>query len=283
MECSDNGSTSRWLEALPDLLDACADRWRLQMGEQLPGGYFGQVFSCTDEDGRALILKLSPPSAAPALEAAALRLWGGAGAVTLRDWDSRAGALLLDRIFPGTPLPPGDDEQAAHVAAHLLRILHAARVPNDHPFPTFLQAFASDLERVQLEADSSTVGVHLLQQCRDAAARLWSTTPQVVLLHGDFFDKNILLAATGYVAIDPMPRIGDPCSDVGSFASYHPPARSIASRARLIASLLGYDPARAERWAAVSAVGEACETWREDSDELQEWMSGPEAERLLAL
>lgn len=105
-------------------------------------------------------------------------------------------------------------------------------------------------------------------------------------LPGDFFDKNVLLGATGYVAIDPMPCIGDPCSDVGFFASYHPPARSIATRARAIASLLGYDTERAERaerWAAVWAVGEACETWREDSEELQSWMSGPEAERLLAL
>jgi len=283
MNLSNNTSRSQWLETIPNLLEYCAGRWGLRIGEPLPGGYFGRVFSCMDEHGQELILKLSPPNAAPALEAAALRLWNGAGAVALRDWDSSTGALLLDRVFPGTPLPAGDDEQAARVAAHVLQILHAARVPNDHPFPTFPQAFASDLERVQLEADPSTVGVRLLQQCRDAAARLWSTTPQVVLLHGDFFDKNILLATTGYIAIDPMPRIGDPCSDVGSFASYHPPARSIASRARLIASLLGYDPARAERWAAVSAVGEACETWREDSDVLQAWMSGPEAKRLLAL
>jgi streptomycin 6-kinase len=283
MERADNGSTSAWLEALPDLLAACAAKWRLQIREPLPGGYFGQIFSCVDADGRAMILKLSPPAAAPALEVAALRLWSGAGAVSLRDWDPRAGALLLDRLVPGTPLPAGNDEQAASIAAHVLRILHATKVPSNHRFPTFPQTFDSHLERVRLEADPSTVGVRLLQQCRDAAVRLWSTSAQAVLLHGDFIDKNLLLGASGYVAIDPMPRLGDPCSDIGCFASYHPPPASIASRARSIASLVGYDPARAERWAAVWAVGEACETWRDDSDELQAWMSGSEAERLLAL
>jgi streptomycin 6-kinase len=283
MERAENDSPSLWLETIPDLLDACAARWGLQIGESLPGGYFGQVFACVDADGRALILKLSPPAATPALEAAALRLWSGAGAVRLRDWDPSAGALLLDRLVPGTPLPPDNDEQAAQIAARVLRILHATGVPATHPFPTLPQAFDSYIERVRFESDPSTVGVRLLRQCRDAAVRLWSTTAQVVLLHGDFIDKNLLLGASGYVAIDPMPYLGDPCSDVGFFASYHPPARLIASRARSLASLLGYDPVRAERWAAVWAVGEACETWRADSDELQAWMSGSEAERLLAL
>lgn len=38
------------------------------------------------------------------------------------------------------------------------------------------------------------------------------------------------------------------------------------------ARLIGHDPDRAERWAFVFAAGEACETWRQDSDELQEWV-----------
>jgi streptomycin 6-kinase len=283
MERTDHLATSRWLASLPDVLDRCAVQWRLQLGEQLSGGYFAQVYACVDTNGRALILKLSPPAASPALEAAALSLWGGTAAVRLRDWDPATGALLLDRLVPGAPLPPGDNDQAAQIAALVLQTLHAVTVPETHPFPALPQAFDSWLARTRLEAEPSTVGVHLLPKCRDAAARLWTTTAQTVLLHGDFIDKNLLLCPTGYVAIDPMPRIGDPCSDVGYFASYHPPARSIASTARSIASILGYDPGRAERWAAVWTVGEACETWRDDSDELQAWMNGAEAQRLLAL
>jgi len=127
------------------------------------------------------------------------------------------------------------------------------------------------------------VGVGLLGQSRVAALRLCSTARQTVLLHGDFLDKNLLFDSTHLVAIDPMPRVGDPCADIGDFAASHPPARHIRSTARALAGQLGCDPLRAERWAAIWAVGEACETWRSDSDELQEWVSSQEVERLLAL
>ena len=33
-------------------------------------------------------------------------------------------------------------------------------------------------------------------------------------LHGDFLDKNLLLGTKGFLAIDPMPWVGDPCSDM---------------------------------------------------------------------
>ena len=41
------------------------------------------------------------------------------------------------------------------------------------------------------------------------------------------------------------------------------------------------DEARAMRWAAVWAVGEACETWRSDSDELQALVASAEFQRLM--
>jgi aminoglycoside phosphotransferase (APT) family kinase protein len=112
---------------------------------------------------------------------------------------------------------------------------------------------------------------------------LAATATRTSLVHGDFNSKNLLRAENGsYVAIDPLPHIGDPCLDIGLFAAYQPPARDIARRAAAIAELAGMDPERATRWAAVSAVGEACETWRDDSDELQAWVAGPECAALLA-
>jgi fructosamine-3-kinase len=59
---------------------------------------------------------------------------------------------------------------------------------------------------------------------------------RAVLLHGDFLDKNALRSGTGYVAIDPIPWIGDPCSDVGFFAAGHPPPATILDRASAIAN-----------------------------------------------
>ena len=94
-------------------------------------------------------------------------------------------------------------------------------------------------------------------------------------------DKNLVRGQAGYVAVDPIPRIGDPCSDVGFYAAYHPRAAGIAERAAAVASYAGLDVVRATRWAAVWAVGEATERWREDSDELQRWVASRRAQALL--
>jgi streptomycin 6-kinase len=117
-----------------------------------------------------------------------------------------------------------------------------------------------------------TLGPDLLERSHRAAIRLCSTQIDVVLLHGDFLDKNLILGPAGFVAIDPIPSIGDPCSDIGFFAASHPPAGLITSRARGLAERLGRDPVRAQRWAAIWTIGEACETWRSDFDELERWV-----------
>jgi len=59
------------------------------------------------------------------------------------------------------------------------------------------------------------------------------------------------------VAIDPIPCIGDPCADAGSFAACHPPATTILQRAGTVAGQMGLDRQRALRWAAIWVVLQA--------------------------
>ena len=283
MDLPDDSDRGGWLQTLPDLLNRCAARWQLAIGQPLQGGFLARVFSCVDAEGNQLVLKLSPPEVSTSLEAAALRLWAGRGAASLRACDLPSGALLLDRLIPGTPLPPAGERRAVELVAPVLMDLHGVKMPAQHPFPALAEAFDSYLERVRAWTEPGAAGVRLLGQSRVAALELCSTARQTVLLHGDFLDKNLLFDSTRLAAIDPMPRVGDPCADVGFFAAAHPPARRIRSRARALAGQLGCDPSRAERWAAVWATGEACETWRDDSDELQEWVGSQEVEQLLAL
>jgi hypothetical protein len=77
----------------------------------------------------------------------------------------------------------------------------------------------------------------------------------------------------GYVAIDPIPCIGDACSDVGFFAAGRPPARAILSRAVAIATRLSLNPQRAQRWAIIWAVLQACQAWRQDQADLEALLS----------
>src|SRR4051812_16068286 len=75
--------------------------------------------------GKTARAQAGAPGAPAALEAEALRLWSGRGAVSLLDSDPEAGALLLERVVPGTPLPPGREDASVQVAAEILSSLHA--------------------------------------------------------------------------------------------------------------------------------------------------------------
>ncbi|MBA2726082.1 MAG: phosphotransferase [Actinobacteria bacterium] len=270
----------QWLLTIPDRLQQAAIRWRLEIGERLGTGNTSRVFGCIDDRRRTLVLKLAPPETRPDLEAAALAMWAGRGCVRLIDFVENIG-LLLERVVPATQLPPGEDQTAIDQVAIPLMELHAVHLPASHPFPTQFEFLDVWLDRARVNAKRGTAGLRLLDQAREAAGRLCSESTSVVLLHGDFIDKNLLFDGAGYLAVDPIPRIGDPCSDVGFYAAYHPPASRIGRRARSLAARCDLDGARAARWAAVWAVGEATETWRQDSDELQTWIQSDEATSLL--
>src|SRR5262249_12530352 len=150
-----------------------------------------------------------------------------------------------------------------------------------HSFPSLLRFLDSYWDWVLADGEAGTAGLELLDQSRGVAGGLCPRGQGAGLLYGGFLDKNPPLRAGGFVAIDPTPSVGDPCSDVGFYAAYHPPASAVAARARAFGRALGYDTERCARWAAVWAVGEAAETWRADSAELQAWMRSREARLLL--
>jgi len=278
-----------WLLTVPNRLELCATRWRVTIGERLGLGNTSRVFSCADDRGscvddrgRNLVLKLAPAEMRPELEAAALMVWEGRGSVRLIAFELEAGALLLERLVPGTALPPLDDAAATELVAPPLLALHNARFDGTRAFPTQREFLDVWLAWARKSAENGTAGLRLLDRAYQTARALCSDRTPLVLLHGDFIDKNLLLDGRGYVAVDPIPRIGDACSDVGFYSAYHPRARDIARRARLLAARCGLDTERAASWAAVWAVGEATETWRPDSDELQRWVQSGEAANLLA-
>ena len=153
-------------------------------------------------------------------EAAALAAWAHTGAaVRLIDVHIGDCALLLDRIQPGAPLPGGDDPAAVQVVAGLLSRLHRA-APAALPFPALEEIYvlfeaqarddAACEQRTSGDPTRGAAGLRRLDAARAAAVSLCATTEQAVLLHGDFLDKNLLLGRAGYVAIDPIPGIGDP-------------------------------------------------------------------------
>jgi streptomycin 6-kinase len=276
---------------LPYRLRACLEHWHLQLDSRLAGGFRSEVFACTTSSGEEVVLKLTCTPEEARAEAAALGVWDGTGAaVHLIDADVEHGALLLERIRPATPLP-NDDPVAIEVAVDLLSKLHQVS-PGSFPFPVLEQTYMQgerrgreDAEYEQRTSGDPTRGVAGLQRlaaAREIAMQLCATTQQTVLLHGDFLDKNLLWNGTGYVAIDPIPRIGDPCSDIGDFAAEHPPATAILPRAAAIASRMCLDQHRARQWAAVWTVLLTSSAWRPDQPELEACLSSDAFARLLS-
>lgn len=273
-------------------LGACKRRWDLQGGSRLGGGFRCDVFACSDASGGQVVVKLTPTPEEARLEAAALAAWAHTGAAAgLIDADISRGALLLERIRPGTPLPGGDDPVSVEIAAGLLAKLHLA-AHAELPLPALEDSYVrlesracddADFEqRTRGDPTRGAAGLERLETARAAAMNLCATTERTVLLHGDFLDKNLLRSGTGYVAIDPIPRIGDPCADAGFFAACHPPATTILQRAGAVAEHMGLDRQRALRWAAVWAVLQTCQAWRDDQSDLEACLSSEQFKHLLA-
>jgi streptomycin 6-kinase len=272
-------------------LRACVRRWHLQAGDHLAGGFRSEVVSCAAADGTQVVVKLVVTREEMRAEAAALTAWARTSAAArLIDTDFGHGALLLEQIRPGTHLPENDDPGAIDVAASLLGALHRAPLPA-FPFPASQETFArmerrarrdaAYEQRTRNEPERGRPGLQRLPLAQTAATRLCHSPPRTVLLHGDFLAKNLLSNGTGYVAIDPIPNIGDPCADVGFFAAGHPPAATFLHKAGTIAELMGLDPQRAQRWAAVWTVLQACQAWRDDLSDLDAALSTAEFDHLI--
>jgi hypothetical protein len=116
-------------------LGARQRRWDLKGGSRLGGGFCSAVFACSAAGGEQVVVKLTAMPEEARLEAAALASWAHAeAAVRLIDADISYGALLLERIRPGTPLPGGDDPVSVEVAARLMAKLQLA-AHGELPFP----------------------------------------------------------------------------------------------------------------------------------------------------
>src|SRR5579862_9285092 len=104
-----------WCDGLAGLVAGYCQRWGLELDEALSGGT-SRVFLGRQDGARPVVLKLTPDRSIAESEAIALRAWARTPhAVDLLESEPEAGALLLDRVTPGTKvaswpgLPPFED------------------------------------------------------------------------------------------------------------------------------------------------------------------------------
>ena len=188
------------------------------------------MVSCAAADGTQVVVKLVVTREEMRAEAAALTAWARTGAAArLIDTDFDHGALLLEQSRQGRAHATGTTTQGPSRSPPACSARFTAprsrRSPSRHrtrPLPGWTAGRAATRPTSNGPGTSRNAGDPAssdLPLAPAAATRLCHSPPRTVLLHGDFLAKNLLSNGTGYVAIDPIPNIGDPCADVGFFTA----------------------------------------------------------------
>jgi streptomycin 6-kinase len=259
-----------FVKALPATVAELAQRWSLRLAPALAGAKTAFVAPCVRADGTEAVLRVAYPEGVPGGEAAALRAWGGQGAVRLLESAPLHHALLIERCLPGTSLsaahPP---DEVLTIAAGLLTRLWR-RGDASGGYTTLASLAEGRAAQAEARRDSRPPGLDRLLVTE--AIALWRELPlgaAPVLLHADLHPRNVLAAAREpWLVIDPKPLLGDPAyepvplvleaggpSDTAASAARSPrQAEEIGRRLRLVSSELGLESARVAAWGVARSV-----------------------------
>jgi streptomycin 6-kinase len=260
-----------WLDELASIVDRWRRHWSLGPPRPYPHRYHW-VAAVDRDDGAPCVLKLAPPGARePVIEARWLTRVGGRGAVGLLDCVPGEGALLLERIEPGSPLAalvPDQDERACEVLA---AVAAAIRRPADSAdkLPTLADRVA-ELGRYQRTRPHDPLPAGMVAAAERTATDLLRTAPADVLLHADLHHDNVLWdRERGWLAIDPHGLVGDPAYEFAPLL-YNPlpPVPAVADlalrRCVHLAAASGIALERIRGWGFVQAVLSAVWSLEED-------------------
>jgi streptomycin 6-kinase len=260
---ADGEAGRRWLAELPGIVDRARRRWLLELAAPFEGGNFAYVAPATLPGGSAAVLKVSLVDEETRHEADALTAWAGNGAVRLLDADPAEGALLLERLVPGTSLEEHPDrDEAVGLGCGVLRRLWVD-LPPGHPFAA-VSELASRWARELPERHLATrvLDDELVGRAVDACLALSRETATPVLVNRDFHLGNVLSATREpWLAIDPKPLAGEPVFDTGhllrSLLPRRPERKRVHELAHRLAAELEVDAEAVRAWALVRSVEDA--------------------------
>ena len=118
---SDDGRS--WLQSIPNLMTEASSRWSVNLGEPFEDSSVSVVLPADRDGDSTMALKIQFPHRESDLEATALQVWRGDGAIRLIDHAPDLGALLVERCVPGTHLADAGAETALPVLANLVQRL----------------------------------------------------------------------------------------------------------------------------------------------------------------
>jgi streptomycin 6-kinase len=264
--CRKTPERSAWLERLPSVAAKLQQEWALTIEDEVLAGEPGEcayVAGVLFRNGARAVLKIGMPHMEAEHEAEGLRFWNGEPTVRLLGSDDAAGAMLLERCVPGTPLRSLTEEQQDEVIASLLRRLW--RMPAaPHPFRP-LSAMLACWEQETLSQSSDWPDEGLVRAGLKLLRDLPKSAEREVLLATDVHAGNVLSAKREpWRVIDPKPFVGDPAYDVTQHL-FNCRARlrsDPGGTIRRFADLAGIDYERARLWTFARAAAQPRGDWR---------------------
>lgn len=205
----------QWCDELPERVSGYCRRWELELRAGLSGST-SRVYLGLQDGTRPVVLKLTPDPSIARAETIALREWAHTRhAADLLAADLDAGALLLERVWPGTKV--SDSPELPSIAA-FAELLAGLRETPREPV-TRLRSSDEGIESIYgLIARRATdphvrafVPATTVTSAHASARRLAASATDHGLVHGDLHLANILDGGPtrGLVAIDPRPSRGD--------------------------------------------------------------------------
>ncbi|GHO49348.1 aminoglycoside phosphotransferase family protein [Ktedonospora formicarum] len=254
-----------WLERLPAILAACAERWDLEIEAPFANLSFHYVTRARRRsDNMPVVLKACSPTNEFVLESSAIAHFEGHGMVRLLDTFPEHEVMLLEYITPGELLiQMEDDEEATRQAAGVMRRLWRP-VPERHKFPSVID-WGKGFQRLHAHYSDGygPFPRRMLDEAERTFMDLLASMDTPVLLHGDLHHENILQSERElWLAIDPKGVIGEPAYEVGALLRNplpgllrrSDPRRVQERRVAILSEELGIDRERVRGWGFSQAV-----------------------------
>jgi streptomycin 6-kinase len=230
-----------WLPELPGIAAQCREKWQLPEGTICPMVSMNYIEFTVSPDGEPVALKIGVPHRDLFTEMETLHLYGGNGVVRLHDSDPDLGAILIQRLSPGTLLwELGDDRKQTEIAASIIRDLPLP-VPQEHDLPTFSEWVRRAFRLTRTVWDpEERMPRSLIDRAEQAFDEVERVGGEHLQLHGDLHHENILFDdRLGWTVIDPKGVIGPHPLEIGRFLQNQlPDDQPIERRAEMVRNRL---------------------------------------------
>lgn len=241
-----------------DRLQNYAREWRLVIKASFETET--SVISFVSRDGQSLVLKVIKQEGDEWRAGEVLSAFDGKGVV--RVFEHTGGAMLLERLQPGTSLSNvvvnGRDEEATDILAGVIDTISPRTAPTDC---LSVEDWGKGFQRYFATGDRR-IPHSLVESAQQLFSDLCVSQQKERLLHGDLHHYNVLFdSERGWLAIDPKGVIGELEPEIGAILR-NPVERpdlflsptTIDRRVKQFTTGLKLDSRRVIQWAFAQAV-----------------------------